>query len=395
MKKLGVFITTLLLALAMLPAASANAGGGPPATFTTVNTSVDGVGHCKNGQPDATTVVNCNIYDGKQYVWLNGGPSNAALADGTYFFAVLVPGGQPDPNDGGAKNLSDTTLAPLVSGSASGDTRSNRTFSVSNGTVSYGGTHDFDSNQIRLMPYDDTTNNGGVYVLGICELSSADAAVNPRDCKYDAFKVQTPEAPVTVQAVLGGTKYLDANMNGQMDPGEAGLPDWTITISDGTTTSTASTDSAGEWSFTTPTIAEGTAETFTVSEVQQSGYAQTGNTVDQSSATGGVTVALSNKIYTLTLPNTGPGSASGLNFGNIPLASALTSSKSATPAFTRTFKWDISKDVAKTELDIAAGGSGTVTYTVCVTRDAGADSGWNVSGNITVANSNSAAPTIH
>src|SRR2546425_3488911 len=157
MRKLGVLFGSALLALAMLPVTLATAGG-PPATFTTVNTFADGVGHCKNEPPDATAVVNCNIYDGKAFVWLNGGPDNAALADGTYFFAVLVPGGQPDPNDGGAKNLSDTTLAPLVSGSASGDTRSNRTFSVSNGTVSYGGTHDFDSNQIRLMPYDDTTN---------------------------------------------------------------------------------------------------------------------------------------------------------------------------------------------------------------------------------------------
>src|SRR5436309_14887261 len=135
MRKLGILCGSALLALAILPATLANAGG-PPATFTTVNTGADGVGHCKNGPADASTVVNCNIYDGKQYVWLNGGPSNAALDDGTYFFAVLVPGGQPDPNDGGAKNLSDTTLAPLVSGSASGDTRSNRTFSVSNGTVS-------------------------------------------------------------------------------------------------------------------------------------------------------------------------------------------------------------------------------------------------------------------
>jgi hypothetical protein len=401
MRKIGVVIGSLLLAFAMLPSAFA-AAGGPPATFTTINFGADEGNHCKNGQPDATTIVNCNIYEGKQYVWLNGGPENAALANGMYFFAVLVPGGQPDPNDGGAKNLSDTTAAPYGSGALnadgsaipSGDARGNRTFEVSGGVVAYAGSHSFDSNKIRLMPYDDTTNEGGVYILAICKLSSDDAAVDPKDCKYDAFKVQTPEAPVTVQAVLSGTKYLDANTNGQMDPGETGLPNWTITISDGTTTSTASTDSAGDWSFTTPAVAEGTPETFTVSEVQQSGYAQTGNTVDQSSATGGVTVALSNKIYALTLPNTGPGSASGLNFGNIPLASALTASKSATPAFTRTFKWDISKDVDKTELDIAAGGSATFTYTVSVTHDAGADSGWNVSGNITVANSNSAAATI-
>src|SRR5438874_1019648 len=399
MKKLSVFITTLLLALAMLPAASANAGG-PPATFTTINFDADGGNHCKNGQPDATTVVNCNIYDGKQYVWLNGGPANANLAEGMYFFAVLIPGGQPDRNDGGAKNLSDTTHAPLATGSASGDVRANRTFTVAaGGAITYTGSagstpHDFDvsTNQIRLMPYDDTTNNGGVYILAICEIASVDATVNPRTCKYDAFKVQAPEAPLTVAAVLSGTKYLDANTNGQMDPGEAGLPNWTISINDGATTTTVLTDSEGNWSFTTPAVNEGTAETFTVSELQQTGYEQTGNTVDQSSVTGGVTVALSDKVYTLTLPNTGLGSASGLNFGNIPLASALTGSKTAVPAFTRTFTWQIAKAVDKTEIDTADGA--TFTYTVTVTRSAGTDSGWAVAGNINVSNSNAAAAQI-
>ena len=82
------------------PSALAVSGAG----WTTVNTATDGSGHCKNGNPG----VNCNIYDGKQYVWLNGGPAAGGLApDGSYFFAVLVPGGQPNPNDGGAKNLSD------------------------------------------------------------------------------------------------------------------------------------------------------------------------------------------------------------------------------------------------------------------------------------------------
>src|SRR5439155_704176 len=127
-------------------------------------------------------------------------------------------------------------------------------------------------------------------------------------------------------------------------------------------------------------------------EVQQPGYDQTGNTIDQSSATGGVTVALSDKIYTLTLPNTGPGSASGLNFGNIHLASALTASKTAAPAFTRTFTWQIAKAVDKTEIDTADGA--TFTYTVTVTRSAGTDSAWAVGGEITVSNANTAAAEI-
>jgi len=401
-RKIGVIFGSLLLALAMLPSAFAVAGG-PPATFTTINFDADGGNFCKNGQPASETVVNCNIYGGKQYVWLNGGPENAALADGMYSFAVVVPGGQHNPNQGAEKNLSDTNAAPYdaealnADGSAipSGDARSNRTFTVSGGTVSYFGTHTFDSNKIRLMPYDDTTNNGGVYILAICRISTQDELVDPRVCKYDAFKVQLPEAPVRVQAVLSGTKYLDANMNGVLDPGEAGLVGWTIDINDGASeVGTATTDAEGNWSFTTPEVAEGTSQTFTISEEQQSGFLQTGNTTDQSSATGNVGVALTNKIYTLTLPNTGPGSASGLNFGNIPLASGLTASKTATPRFTRTFAWDIAKNADKTTINIADGGAATFNYTVSVTHDTGTDSGWAVAGTITITNPNAGAVTV-
>ncbi len=140
-----------------LPASAA--GGNSPVTgaaFTTVNETVDGTGHCKNGNPN----VNCNIYDGKQYVWLNGGPLAASVGDGTYFFAVLDPGGQADPNDGAAKNLSDDF-----------DAYTNRTFSVSGGVLSYAGTHDFANNKIRLCRYADTTNPGGVYIMAICSLA--------------------------------------------------------------------------------------------------------------------------------------------------------------------------------------------------------------------------------
>jgi hypothetical protein len=162
------------------------------AAFTTVNEAVDGSGHCKNGNPN----TNCNIYDGKQYVWLNGGPSVAYVGDGNYFFAVLDPGGQADPNDGAAKNLSDDF-----------DAYTNRTFSVSGGTVTYGGSHDFDSNKIRLMPYADTSNPGGVYILAICSLADGYPA-NASDCKYDAFKVQEtevqPGVPLTISKDASG-----------------------------------------------------------------------------------------------------------------------------------------------------------------------------------------------
>ncbi|TMB88280.1 MAG: hypothetical protein E6J45_11575, partial [Chloroflexi bacterium] len=161
------------------------------AAFTTIDPNVDsppaGGQLCLNGNPG----VNCNIYTDKQFVWLNGGPAAAALGDGTYFFAVLEPGGQGggssgDPNDGTAKNLS----SPF-------DDYTNRTFTVSASAVLYGGSHDQDGNLIRLMPYGDTGNPGGVYIMAICSLADAPEAgiaslpgVNPSDCKYDAFKIQ-------------------------------------------------------------------------------------------------------------------------------------------------------------------------------------------------------------
>jgi hypothetical protein len=159
-----------LLIFAGTGTASAVTGAG----FTSVNENVDGAGHCANGNPN----VNCNIYDGKQYVWLNGGPSTAYVGDGSYFFAVLAPGGQADPNDGAANNLSDDV-----------DTYANRTFSVTGGVVSYAGTHTFADNKIRLADYADTPNPGGVYIMAICALDGG-YPVTPSSCKYDAFKVQ-------------------------------------------------------------------------------------------------------------------------------------------------------------------------------------------------------------
>ncbi len=188
------FLLIVALAVAIMPGAADANSPVTGAAFTTVNEAVDGTGHCKNGNPN----VNCNIYDGKDYVWLNGGPSVAYVGDGDYFFAVLVPGGQSDPNDGETKNLSD---AP------NGDAYTNRTFSVTGGVVSYSGTHEFSNNKIRLMYYDDTTNPGGVYILAICSLADG-YPVDPSDCKYDAFKVQedevVPGKPLTITKDANG-----------------------------------------------------------------------------------------------------------------------------------------------------------------------------------------------
>ncbi len=189
----------LLLGVAGAVAIAVPALGVSGAAYTTTNTSVGadfGLDVCKNGSPG----VNCNIYSGKQYVWTNGGPNtNKLLPAGTYFFAVLVPSGQQNPNDGQPQNLSDDY-----------DTYQNRTFTVNNGEItSYPGTHTFDTDEgdnnekkIRLYPYANTTNPGGVYIMAMCYLGASGTAypVDPKDCKYDAFKVPLddrtpPECP--------------------------------------------------------------------------------------------------------------------------------------------------------------------------------------------------------
>jgi hypothetical protein len=75
---------------------------------------------------------------------------------------------------------------------------------VAGGTLTYDdGSHDFNNNKIRLVPYNDTPNPGGVYILAICSLANGYPA-NPSTCKYDAFKVraETTETPTATPLVV-------------------------------------------------------------------------------------------------------------------------------------------------------------------------------------------------
>jgi hypothetical protein len=142
---------------------------------------------CING-PDPS--VNCNIYEQKEDVFLSGSPVQASLGSGTYYFAVVSPGGQPDPNPGALDLLSS-------------DDGIQREFSLdSAGAITNLGDHLLDSNKLSVFPYDDTPNPGGVYILAVCKISSSQNTaaitlpnVDPKDCKYDAFKVKESAAP--------------------------------------------------------------------------------------------------------------------------------------------------------------------------------------------------------
>src|SRR5207249_4556863 len=106
---------------------------------------------------------------------------------------------------------------------------------------------------IRLAPYADTTNPGGVYIMAICSLAKG-YPVEPRDCKYDAFKVK--QGQISYDFMLSGMKFQDTYADAKKDSAavDPGLPGWTISVS-GTgfageaINQTFVTDANGYWLF--------------------------------------------------------------------------------------------------------------------------------------------------
>ncbi len=70
------------------------------------------------------------------------------------------------------------------------------------------------------------------------------------------------------------------------------------------------------------------------------------------------------------------------------VAKDLTVTKTAAGTFNRTYLWQISKDVDKTSVNIAEGGSYTFHYTVDVEQTGITDAGWTLLGKITITNPN-------
>lgn len=300
-------VAMAMAACSLLFASSAGAivaGAG----FTTFDSTLEGCLDSPNG-------VDCNNYEGKQYVYMSGGPVHAGLSDGSYYFAVLTPGSQNGGFIEGAKgNLSDKTAGGTEGDLGSGDEQANRTFEVNeHEVVSYSGTHAVGESPsgkkiIGLAPFDDTDNAGGVYILAICETG----ATLPSQCKYDAFRIAAgEEEELEPFGTISGLKYYDVNHNGKFDPGEAPLPNWAIDWSD-TVSGTELTNSSGL--FEVKNLVE---DTYTFTEEQgPAGWIQTGNVKDESTATFGSAVTLKpDKSYIVELAE--GGIVSGINFGNV------------------------------------------------------------------------------
>ncbi len=305
-----------------------------------VNTTSLTAALCLNGSQ-----INCNNYGSKADVYLSGNPSQ--LTAGTYFYAVVDPGGQPNPNDGAPKNLS-----------SSCDQYTNREFTVdatgqihqvlpsthlaSTLTISGHGGNKVTNLAIQVGDptnscyFANTANPGGVYILATCTLANGYPVV-PSDCKYDAFKVK--QTSTTLSYVLSGYKYLDLDKDGKVNSSisETGLQGWTITITNASNNSSvgsAVTDSSGYWTFSGDLPSGSTSLTLNVCEVMQTGYTQTGP-IDTSSVTpmGAATLlatstAPSGNCYQVVVPTSSNSAVAGLDFFNVGAAPycALTAS---------------------------------------------------------------------
>lgn len=478
-----------VLILGLLAGAASPAFATPPAAFTTW---VDPLG-CL----DSPNGVNCNNYRAKTDVYLDGGPVSAALADGDYFFAVLTPGEQNSGFlDGARGNLSDTSGGPgfTAGDDGTGDDVSKRTFSVAGGVITYGGSHATATNPqghfaIQLMPYDDTDNPGGVYILAVCEAG----ATNPKQCKYDAFHVRHAPAPpdvmkdatasldreykwtikkdvdhLTIDEASGGSATFNYTVtvshddgtdknwqvngtitveNSNADPvtgvdvtdaiddpnatctvaGGAGLTvpgsgslaiPYTCTYSAAPANPTETNTATITWptqDLSGGTLSEGSASfallfTFPASPNPIDGCVTVTDPNAPASPLGTACVDTDDNPKTFTYAHTWSGDPGGTCTSHdntatftanttgatgsagktvkVCVGEDLTVSKTASPAFTRTYNWNLGKNVDKTTVDIASGGSATFNYTVGASQTGFTDSGWQVSGTITVQNPN-------
>lgn len=95
-----------------------------------------------------------------------------------------------------------------------------------------------------------------------------------------------------------------------------------------------------------------------------------------------VTTAIGAQLLSASVTNGG----NNLTVSDCHYHAQLQVSKTAQTTYTRDYDWTINKSADQTSLLLAPGEQQMVNYTVAVTKDAGTDSNWAVSGTVTVTN---------
>jgi len=175
--RVPILAVALSIAVAMLavlnPLSTAHADPVSGAIFTTTQTGSE---------------VNLNQYPSKEAVYLDGGPgigapaTAAGLPDGTYIFQVTDPSGKTllssDPAGCRQVVVSGGVFASVVDYVVNGSNCKH--FTDINQFTQVG------SITVKLMPYNDTPNNGGVYKVWVTLRSNYQCLLSDVDCGYTA-----------------------------------------------------------------------------------------------------------------------------------------------------------------------------------------------------------------
>ncbi len=141
------------------------------------------------------TRVNANIYDAKEDVYLDGGPSAdappgaAALPEGDYYFQVTDPSGMTLLSSDDIECRSFHVSADGVATSTDTGTGCEHLSGIDEDQAELGAI------TVQLMPYDDTPNPGGEYKVWVTRVEDYAAGSGTHgflndDSKSDNFKVE-------------------------------------------------------------------------------------------------------------------------------------------------------------------------------------------------------------
>lgn len=155
------------------------------------------------------SIINANIYDSKNAVYLTGGPCNGGshLEPGDYYFQVSSPSGDLLSSDAIGERKFTVGANGFITSTAGGHATNpvNCTPPVTGITV-------------QLMPYDDTPNNGGEYKLTIATAATVEACAGfsaasdtfeictGADQKSDNFKARFGDPAIDVEKVANPTQ---------------------------------------------------------------------------------------------------------------------------------------------------------------------------------------------
>lgn len=298
------------LAVVLTAPALATSPGGPPsgAIFTTD----------ENG-----TRVNQNIYDDKRDVYIDGGPgpnapqTAAGLDDGNYYFQVTGTDGKAlfssDPVKCREFRVHDGIIVEYLG--------KNRTWAVPGGyrfcslDGKQNGRHDTGTDQdhnavtIQLMPYNNTSNPGGVYKVWVTATAdfegNASLIDNPSGAgqehgfyhsksKTDNFKVRASETPSFTAPTLTVRKFNDFDGDGVWDQGEAEIGVDQKVSGGGWPVAVVDEKGAVSTGFTSYLYYPGFKGNYTTVEATQDSWTQTALIVDGTAKT---TLNTSAKVF--------------------------------------------------------------------------------------------------